>query len=168
MDTDFIVPTLALLIMGGLVVLFYIHDKESGESLRASRMAIDEIARLRIANIELGRVISEYDGLTRKLLRQLESLGIEPVARPNGIIRAAERGEKPLQELHTLIEECFNLEGLNSLAFRLGIDYENISGETKKQRVLSLIDYCNDRGLLQELVALCIELRPKENWPKIP
>lgn len=134
----------------------------------AERMMIEEIGRLRIANIELGRVISEYDGMSRKLLRQLEEMGVEPAARPNGIIKAAKRGEMPLQELHQLIEQYFNSEEIHSLAFKLGIEYENITGSTRKLRALSLIEYCARHGLLQALVGWCKKKRPSVDWPHIP
>jgi hypothetical protein len=159
---------LALLVMGGVVAWFAVRDRGAASSMRATRMAIDEVARLTIEIIEQGRVITEQARVIRQLNRQLMEAGLTPRAKPNGIIKAVEKGERPLLALHELIGTHFNLDEMTSLAFEMGIEPEEIGGETRAQRALSLIDYCTRHDLLQELVAACIRLRPTVEWPKIP
>lgn len=169
LDTSFIVPTLALLVMGGIVAFFALNDRGSASNhLRASRAAMDEVARLTLEIIEQGRIITEQAAVIRQLNGQLIEAGMTPAARPNGIIKAAERGEKPLLALHELIERHFNLEEMNELSLELSIEQEAISGDTRKQRALSLIDYCTRHDCLQELLAACKRLRPAVEWPRIP
>jgi hypothetical protein len=167
-DTSFIVPTLALLLLGAVVAFFAMRDRGSAASVRAARLALDEVARLMVELIEQGRVVTEQERIIRQLTRQLLELGVTPAARINGVIKAAKRGEKPLQTLHELIVQRFNEGEINELAFGLGIEHENLSGETRAALALSLIDYCTRHDLLQELVAACIRLRPTVEWPKIP
>ncbi len=48
--------------------------------------------------------------------------------------------------------ECFNMSELNTLAFNIGIDFEEISGVTKTERIVEFIKYCKRRGKIDELI----------------
>jgi hypothetical protein len=49
---------------------------------------------------------------------------------------------------------------LQTLAFDLGVDYENLPGKTKGDKARELIAFLNRRGRIHELVQLCYQLRP--------
>ena len=69
-----------------------------------------------------------------------------------------------LPELVDKIDRTFNLSEIRGLCFQLSIDYENLSGENKKDKIISLVNYCKNRRKLEELVNQCKILRPKEFW----
>ena len=69
-----------------------------------------------------------------------------------------------LQELLEKIDRHFDESELSELCFTLNIDYENIKGETKKDKARELILYLNRREQLHALVETCRRLRPNTLW----
>ncbi len=69
-----------------------------------------------------------------------------------------------LPELAEQIARTFNISDLNSLCFQLNIDYEDLSGQNKKDKIIALVNYCKYRRRLEELVHQCQNLRPEETW----
>lgn len=69
-----------------------------------------------------------------------------------------------LQELANRIEQRFNTNELHDLCFKLNIDYDNLPGSTRKDKVRELVKFCNRHGKLDELISLCKALRPNETW----
>lgn len=68
--------------------------------------------------------------------------------------------QKYLAKLRHLISSHFNISDLKSLCFDLGIDYENLSGEIKDDKVRELITLIDRQNRLNELVNLLIQMRP--------
>ncbi len=70
------------------------------------------------------------------------------------------QGTIDVRDLILKIEKGFNLSEIKVLCFDLQIDYENLAGETKKAKVLSLVQYCQKQKRLDLLVAFCEQQRP--------
>ena len=73
-----------------------------------------------------------------------------------------------LPNLRDLLAHHFSLEELRGLCFDLGLEYEDLPGETRPGRAQSLIEYCLRRGRLPELHRRCTALRPLVDWPDLP
>lgn len=70
-----------------------------------------------------------------------------------------------LPTFRDLLAQHFNLEELKQLCFDLGVDYDNLGGETKDNKTQSLLQHALRHGRLQTLQARCEELRPTAEWP---
>lgn len=69
--------------------------------------------------------------------------------------------------LRGMMEQYFDLEDVEGLAFDLQIDYENLRGETKSSKIRALIQECEQQGRLAQLVALCGQQRPSVDWSPV-
>ncbi len=67
--------------------------------------------------------------------------------------------------LRDLICAHFNLSELIDLCFNLGINHENLQGQTLSDKSRELVLYCNRRNFLTRLVDQCCMLRPNVAWP---
>ena len=72
-----------------------------------------------------------------------------------------------LREVHRLIAEFFDLSGLNTLCFGLGIDFEDLSGSNKNDKIRELIKYTIHHGRLSELLESLQKERPNVIWPSV-
>ena len=70
-----------------------------------------------------------------------------------------------LISLSHLLEQYFNLDELAALCFRLGINFENLPGQTLTNKVLALIRYCERHKRLPDLIQACRAQRPEVQWP---
>ncbi len=61
------------------------------------------------------------------------------------------------QQLFATLHEQFDLSELRKLAFDLGLDHENLPGETRRDFVISLISTAQNHGKLEQLNALLNE-----------
>lgn len=68
------------------------------------------------------------------------------------------------QELSQKMQAYYNLDELRGVCFDLGIDFENLAGETKQRQVVSLIQYCERHGLLHALLQKNKEIRSHAAW----
>lgn len=66
--------------------------------------------------------------------------------------------------LRRLLNEHFSLAELHNLCHDLGIDFENLPGDTKESKARELVDYCDRRHRLNELLKRCQDLRPNVQW----
>lgn len=73
-----------------------------------------------------------------------------------------------LSELHKSIDSYFGLEEVRTLCFELGVDYDNLRGETKQARIRELIVALARGGRLQALVDLVRRQRPHVDWQDVP
>ena len=64
-----------------------------------------------------------------------------------------------------ILKARLNKEELGEVAFRLGIDYDDLRGESKTAKAISLIEHLAHRERLPELVQVGKELRPDIRWP---
>ena len=66
-----------------------------------------------------------------------------------------------LTKLLSILDVHFNLEELKTLCFGLGVDYENLAGETKEGKARELILHMKRNGRLPELNAHIQQKRPQ-------
>jgi hypothetical protein len=67
--------------------------------------------------------------------------------------------------LRNAISAAFSLEELRGLCFELGIDFDDIRGETREAKARELVLYCQRRSRLEQLAEACARLRPNISWP---
>lgn len=96
-----------------------------------------------------------------ELIRQMEEAKITPAWKPAVKTPPAKRTVKAGDPaaLRKKIVAAFSLREISDLAFELDVDPDEVSGETASDRARSLVTYFQDRGRLDELVALCREKR---------
>ncbi len=72
-------------------------------------------------------------------------------------------------KLLELITKHFSEEELKTVCFSMSfvVDYESLPAQGKINKARELIEYCERRGRLSELVKICQELRPKAKWSKL-
>lgn len=68
----------------------------------------------------------------------------------------------PLQDL---LGEAFDTEELDDLCTRLGVDYEDLAGNTKSAKARSLVKYLLRRKRLDDLIRTGQAQRPELEWP---
>lgn len=64
------------------------------------------------------------------------------------------------QQLYKAIASTFNLGELRTLAFDLGIDFEDLEGSSKTTKALALVQYAQRHSALDQLIALVQRTRP--------
>lgn len=69
-------------------------------------------------------------------------------------------GEANLQTLRRALDEGYNSDELRDLCFELGIDYEDLPGETQSARARELVLYARRHNLTAQVVALVMAARP--------
>lgn len=67
-------------------------------------------------------------------------------------------------DLRNKITTYFNDDEIESLCFDLGIEYENLAGETREAKARELVIYCERTSKVSQLVNRCRELRPSVDW----
>jgi hypothetical protein len=67
--------------------------------------------------------------------------------------------------LRTLMMKVFDASDIRTLCFDLEIDYENLQGNKKVDKIRELIHYCERSGIIESLIGTCREERPKSVWP---
>lgn len=69
------------------------------------------------------------------------------------------------QKLQTALLNHFDKEELRSLcSIHLGIEYDDLRGESRSGKIEGLIVYCERHGRTDELVKTCRRLRPHVSW----
>ena len=69
-----------------------------------------------------------------------------------------------IQELADKIANLFDIGELQDLCFRLNISYHDLSGQNRVDKARELVQYCERRGRINELVDLCESLRSHISW----
>lgn len=67
-------------------------------------------------------------------------------------------------QLRDLMAEHFALDELRSLCMDLGIAYDNMSGDTKREKIISLIEYLQHHRRLDALLLWLQEQRAEVDW----
>lgn len=67
-------------------------------------------------------------------------------------------------QLRDLMAEHFALDELRSLCMDLGIAYDNMSGDTKREKIISLIEYLQHHRRLDALLLWLQEQRTEVDW----
>jgi hypothetical protein len=72
-----------------------------------------------------------------------------------------------LRPLRQTIRQHFNLEELETLAFDLGLNWDELAGATLSKKCQSLIGVMQRNGRLPELLRLLHQERPNVGWPDL-
>lgn len=131
------------------------------DELEASReREYAETETLRQENETLRQEIAELRRGVAELFRQIEAAKLTPAWQPSP---QSSSGKRPkgidVAGLRKRIVSAFSLREIGDLAFELGVDPDEVPGETATDRARSLVTYLQDRGRLDELVTLCREKR---------
>jgi hypothetical protein len=78
---------------------------------------------------------------------------------------AAEYTHAQTLELRKLMEVHFDGNGLNALCNTLGVDPDNIPGNTKTIRIIELLGYCRRHGISDRLPGALSAEHPEVAWP---
>lgn len=73
-----------------------------------------------------------------------------------------------LVSLFQKVDRAFNESDLRDLCFRLHVDYEDLAGSTKRDKVRELVMWMDRNGRLPDLTILAAQLRPKIYWQDAP
>lgn len=68
------------------------------------------------------------------------------------------------QSLREMMAGAFGLDELRALAFDLAIDYDNLPGESKEVKVISLLEAVERQDRLGIFIARLAALRPHLDW----
>jgi hypothetical protein len=97
---------------------------------------------------------------------QISALGAAPAgtpapssAQPNTPSTASAASAVDRTALRNALGSRMNLSELKTLCFDLGLDYENLAGDTKTDKVVNLISYFENRQQLERLVKAVQALR---------
>ncbi|MBK9051453.1 MAG: hypothetical protein IPL78_11215 [Chloroflexi bacterium] len=92
----------------------------------------------------------------------LQSRLIAPRRRTDTIAQAN------ILHLFQQIESLFNLSEVKGICFALGIEFEDLAGEEKQEKIRELITYCQRRGRVPDLVQHLESARPHATWQNSP
>ena len=130
----------------------------------ARKQEYAETESLREETEGLRQEVRELRRGVQALIGQIESVPLTPVWRPPERAAVAppagKRRIKYLAGLRDKIAAVFTTEEIGDLAFRLGVDPEDLAGETRPARARSLVDHFENLGRIEELRGLCAALRP--------
>lgn len=151
-----------------------IRELETGEAISKGR-----IGQLEKKTGDAMRVLEDLSGGIRLLAQQIEDSGGTPIYEPpsdlllvlGGYLGKAAAVPAPLPPdvvLYQLIGEYFNLDEIADLCMILGIPNEELIGDTRQVKAMSLVDYAKRHNLMANLLQLSKSKRPfVKNWPQI-
>jgi Caspase domain/Effector-associated domain 7 len=64
------------------------------------------------------------------------------------------------QEISTILNSKFNLDEIELLCFNLGVDADNIAGDTKSTKIISLLAHVSNREMIPQLLQTMAQERP--------
>ena len=147
-------------------ILFLTGRVDDLERARAVEYAETEILRqetddLRQETSDLRQEVRDLRNGVAALTRQIEAAGMTPTWLPP--VKGPQEARVVRQDTRSLMEfigQHFNLAEIADLADRLGVDIENVAGESKEARARELVEYMKRRKKLKELRELVRLLRP--------
>lgn len=80
------------------------------------------------------------------------------------ILEISETANSIQSQLKENLKAFFDETDIKELCFDLNIDYEDLSGETKRAKIMALITYTRNQGRLQDLWDYSRRLRPNLEW----
>lgn len=98
------------------------------------------------------------------LIGQLINNDLEPIWIPNGLRDKASSARLELS-LRDSIMSSFALDELRSILPNIGINPDDIPGDSRPSYVTELVMHMKRRDKLDDLIELCKENRPGHNWP---
>jgi len=128
-----------------------------------------EITRLHTELARVGIRQEQWVTYARQLAAIMDEAGMHVPLSPDELAEQASQAAQKVRPddahydkaaLLRRMARAFNIDELHSLAFQMDVQTGNLAGETFEARAAALIGYCDRRGKLAELVALCRQLRP--------
>jgi hypothetical protein len=114
-------------------------------------------------------IIAKLQRRVADLEHGVERLGAQ-VVRLGGVPEWELPPAEPLPVVQTVIDDTalyrsiaalFDVDELDDLAFRLGIEPDELDGKRRDAHARSLVQYCKRRDLLPELIDIARQLRPE-------
>lgn len=99
-------------------------------------------------------LVQRYDAANSKLHAYLIAARLSP----------DENNHRDILQLYRKMEPIFNESEIQELCFELDIDYEDLNGRNRLDKLRELITYMQRRNRLSDLVELCQAKRPRLNW----
>ena len=110
----------------------------------------------------------DFLGLVRLVRQQLNQPAyfnqLNEIINNNSDIPLSATAVSGLGLLRQNIISSFNLEEIRGVCLDIGINYEELTGESLSARAGSLVAYCQRRKLLTTLISRCSELRTRVDW----
>lgn len=66
-----------------------------------------------------------------------------------------------------LIKEHFSIEEIDDLAYGIGVEPENLPGQTRSRRARELVEFARRQSALPQLVGACMVARQQIIWPQV-
>lgn len=120
--------------------------------------------------LKIKRQIAYLDEAIKEVEGQLEGFGEGDSGEGNGRQPANDRANAEnadaayLVKLTDILNTRFDRSELNSLAFYLSLDLDDLPGEGKRRKAEELVKHLNRRQRIEELVAIGKQRRPDINW----
>jgi hypothetical protein len=109
--------------------------------------------------------VEKWKAYARQLAQLLFDLDQDVPPSPDAGLSVAVLLPAPSEKvLHKLLTDLFNLEEIDDVAFRMGINVEDLEGGVVGRRARSLVTYARRHGQLDELAGLVRQLRPDASW----
>lgn len=99
-------------------------------------------------------LVQRYDAANSKLHAYLIAARLSP----------DENKQRDILQLYRKMEPVFNESELQEACFELDVDYEDLNGRNRLDKLRELITYMARRQQLVDLVTLCKAKRPRLNW----
>lgn len=120
--------------------------------------------------LKIKRQIAYLDEAIKEVEGQLAQLDERDSGEGNGRQPANDRANAEnadaayLVKLTDILNTRFDFSELNSLAFYLSLDLDDLPGEGKRRKAEELVKHLNRRQRIEELVAIGKQRRPDINW----
>lgn len=116
-------------------------------------------------NVNIGDIGSNFSGKIDIRTNQPPAQPVEQPTTKHDEPAQMDPIQRELQNrLHKGLNKYFDVGEVKTLCFELGIDYEELVGETSRGKNRELVKYCARHQLLEELQAACRQARPKISW----
>lgn len=115
---------------------------------------MDEYESLRLSML---RIFAQFSDRLMDMETRLSRLEATSKKLPSGFSRL---------QIIELLARHFDVGEIDMLAWDLGLNADNIRGESRDERTRALMSYCERHNLVSALLERCRDLRPEITWPK--
>lgn len=112
-----------------------------------------------VADVPLGRDLVGDTAVVRPI-----AIGATTVSYLIGAYDAADDAHAELVALQDRIRKSFSLDDIRELCFKLTVPYDDLPGESLRNKARELVVWMQHRGRLDDLRAACEEARPQIGW----
>jgi hypothetical protein len=138
-----------------------------GKAIRALKVEVSRETRHQQENVQANAASIEQLGVDLARLRvDLEGVKAWQITHAFTCPYSGMPARMALRtQLQQLLYQMFNTDELEELGFSLGVQADDIKGETLGVKAQELVLYCERRGIVDKLLGRCRELRPGATWP---